>query len=74
MDKYEYVIVYQGVIMHAIYVDKYNAQRQLIACMNSAGQKDPFPRVQIKDVLKLYRVIGMAAEAKRSKLTLKKLT
>ena len=68
MNKYEYVIVYQGVVMHAVYVDKYNAKKQLIACMNSDGQKDPFPRVETKDVLNLYRVVGLAAEAKRSRL------
>ena len=68
MDKYEYVLVYQGVVMHAVYVDKYNAKKQLIACMNSDGQKNPFPRVETKDVLNLYKVIGLAAEAKRSRL------
>ena len=68
MNKYEYVIVYQGVVMHAVYVDKYNAKKQLIACMNSDGQKDPFPRVETNDVLNLYRVVGLAAEAKRSRL------
>ena len=53
----EYVLVYNGGVLHSVYVDKYNPNKKIVTCQNSLGGRDTdFPKVRLNDVKNLYRV------------------
>ena len=50
-------------VAHSVYVDRYNASKKIVKCVNSLGKLDPNPRIQLKDVLNLYKVTCSAVLA-----------
>ena len=61
----EYVLVYNysPQSKHTVYVAKYDTSAQVVTCMNSHGQINPYPSISLKDIVKLYRVISSAVDA-----------
>ena len=65
--QYEHVLVYQhqGANTHAVYVEKYDAAKKTVSCINSHGQRDQHPIVSTSDILHLYRVNCIAEDAEK---------
>ena len=53
MDSYEYVM---GAQRHCMYVDKYDPQENGVECINSYGDEEKSPFVNIGNIERLYRV------------------
>ena len=64
--QYEHVLVYQqhqAAYPHAVYVEKYDAAKKTVYCINSHGQKDQHPMVSTSSILHLYSVKCTAKDA-----------
>ena len=63
----EYVLVYDNSpqSLHTVYVDKYDASKKIVKCLNSHGKKDQRPRIRLQDIVKLFRVTCTAVDAKK---------
>ena len=62
-DQKEFTLVYApgrapgaGHDLHSVYVRSYDQQAQRVTCINSWGQVDKYPKLDLKDVEYLYRV------------------
>ena len=53
MESYEYVMGAQG---HCMYVHKYDPKENGVECINSYGDEEASPFVNIGDIERLYRV------------------
>ena len=64
----EYVLVYkhEGAILHAVYVFSYNSKKKCVRSINSRGDIDQNPRIQIRDICNLYKIKCTATEAQRA--------
>ena len=65
LDVSEYVLIYQAddvKTTHAVYVQSYNSVIKIVTCMNSMGQKDELPRIELNKVQRLYKVTCTAIE------------
>ena len=67
MEFFEHVLVYKPGVLHSVYVDKYNPNNKMVTCINSFGGFNPNPRVELKDVVKLYRISCTAEIVKKKK-------
>ena len=66
--QFEHVLVYQqhqGANPHAVYVEKYDAAKKTVTCINSHGQKDQYPVVSTSSILHLYSVKCTAKDANK---------
>ena len=64
--QFEHVLVYQqhqGAYPHAVYVEKYDAAKKTVTCINSHGQKNQYPVVSTSSILHLYSVTCTAKDA-----------
>ena len=61
----EYVLVYKysSQSLHTVYVDKYDASKKIVECINSHGNIDQRPCIRLQDIVKLYRVTCTAVDA-----------
>ena len=64
----EFVLVYQysPTSLHTVYVKEYDSSAKIVKCINSHGQTDQtdqFPKIELKDIVKLYRVTCSATDA-----------
>ena len=61
----EYVLVYNysAQSKHSVYVRKYNTSTKVVKCINSHGKSNPHPKINLKDIVKLYRVTCSAVDA-----------
>ena len=64
LDVSEYVLIYQADVKttHAVYVQCYNSVIKIVTCMNSMGQEDELPRIELNKVQRLYKVTCTAIE------------
>ena len=65
LKKNEYVLVYKygHQSLHTVYVKKYDSSAKIVECINSHGKRVPYPKIRLKDIVKLYRVSCTAVDA-----------
>ena len=64
----EYILVYNysSQSKHTVYVKEYDYSTKVVECINSHGphpQSNPHPKINLKDIVKLYRVTCSAVDA-----------
>ena len=61
----EYVLVYNysPQSKHTVYVKDYDPSAKVVECINSHGQSNPYPKISLGDIVRLYKVKCTALDA-----------